>query len=103
MKLLLLLMTLLLLALAANSFAGANIYYLYALPTANCIAILNGMQAAGMKVLHTWATGIGAGQKASNNISVCDLEVNGIGNYDDTVMNLIDQLVMRPLSAPLCS
>ncbi|KAJ7803459.1 hypothetical protein B0H14DRAFT_3487322 [Mycena olivaceomarginata] len=69
MKLSLLLMTLLLSALAANSFAGANIYYLYALPTANCIAILNDMQAAGMKVLHTWATGVGAGQKASNNIA----------------------------------
>ncbi|KAJ7246835.1 glycoside hydrolase family 5 protein [Mycena haematopus] len=81
-------------ALAANSFAGANNYYIYALPTADRIAILNGMQAAGMKVLRTWVTGIGAGQKASDNIAVPDLEANGIGNYDDTVLNLIDQLMV---------
>ncbi|KAJ7874393.1 glycoside hydrolase family 5 protein [Mycena leptocephala] len=81
-------------ALAANSFAGANNYYIYALPTADRIAILNGMQAAGMKVLRTWVTGVGAGQKASNNIAVRDLEANGIGNYDDTVLNLIDQLMV---------
>ncbi|KAJ7331376.1 hypothetical protein DFH08DRAFT_814683 [Mycena albidolilacea] len=51
-------------ALAANSFAGANNYYLYTLPTADRIAILNGMQ-----VLRTWVTGVGAGQKVSNNIA----------------------------------
>ncbi|KAF7351808.1 hypothetical protein MVEN_01141700 [Mycena venus] len=80
--------------LAANSFAGANNYYIYALPTADRIAILNGMQAAGMKVLRTWVTGVGAGQKASNNIAVPDLEANGIGNYNDAVLNLIDQLMV---------
>ncbi|KAF7362591.1 hypothetical protein MVEN_00607900 [Mycena venus] len=80
--------------LAANSFAGANNYYIYALPTADRIAILNGMQAAGMKVLRTWVTGVGAGQKASDNIAVPDLEANGIGNYNDAVLNLIDQLMV---------
>jgi hypothetical protein len=71
MKLSLIFATLLPSALAANSFAGANVrpapcvnshcecsfdnslpqnYYIYALPTADRIAILNGMQAAGMKV-----------------------------------------------------
>ncbi|KAJ7024988.1 glycoside hydrolase family 5 protein [Mycena alexandri] len=78
----------------ANSFAAANNYYIYALPTADRLAILNGMQAAGMKVLRTWVTGVGAGQKASDNIFVPDLEANGIGNYDDTVLNLIDQLMV---------
>ncbi|KAJ7190329.1 hypothetical protein GGX14DRAFT_606016 [Mycena pura] len=34
---------------AANSFAGTNNYYIWALPTADRIAILDGMQAAGMK------------------------------------------------------
>ncbi|KAJ6498680.1 glycoside hydrolase family 5 protein [Mycena vulgaris] len=80
--------------LAANSFAGANNYYIYALPTADRLAILNGMQAAGMKVLRVWVTGFGAGQKASNNIAVNDLEAKGLGNYDDTVLNLIDQLMV---------
>ncbi|KAJ7167988.1 glycoside hydrolase family 5 protein [Mycena filopes] len=79
---------------AANSFAAANNYYIYALPTADRLAILNGMQAAGMKVLRTWVTGIAAGQKASNNIFVPDLEAGGIGQYDDTVLNHIDQLMV---------
>ncbi|KAF7354314.1 hypothetical protein MVEN_01119800 [Mycena venus] len=73
--------------LAANSFAGGqrarwwhgtqnhcltlylHNYYIYALATADRIAILNGMQAAGIKVLRTWVTVVGAGQKASNNIA----------------------------------
>jgi mannan endo-1,4-beta-mannosidase len=67
------------------------------------------------KVLRTWVTGVGAGQKASNNIAgeqhpafcvvrvligiaflpkVRDLEADGIGKYDDTVLNLIDQLMV---------
>ncbi|KAJ6462127.1 glycoside hydrolase family 5 protein [Mycena sanguinolenta] len=97
MKLALLLGALLPSALAANSFAGANNYYIYALPTADRIAILDGMQAAGMKVLWTWVTDLAAGQKASEaSLVIPDLEANGIGNYDDTVLNLIDQL-MRTL------
>ncbi|KAF8167075.1 glycoside hydrolase family 5 protein [Mycena galopus ATCC 62051] len=80
--------------IAAGSFAGANNYYIYALPTADRIAILDGMQAAGMKVLRTWVTGLAAGQKASDSIAVPDLEANGIGDYDDTVLDLIDQLMV---------
>ncbi|KAJ7479277.1 glycoside hydrolase family 5 protein [Mycena latifolia] len=97
MKLALLSLALLALApsiLAANSFAGTNNYYIYALPQSDRLAILDGMQAAGMKVLRTWVTGVGAGQKASNNIAVPDLEAKGLGNYDDTVLNLIDQLMV---------
>ncbi|KAF7354066.1 hypothetical protein MVEN_01093900 [Mycena venus] len=81
-------------ALAANSWAGANNYYLYALPQVDRLAILSGMQSAGMKVLRTWVTGFGAGQKASNNVAVHDLEANGLGTYNDTVLDLIDQLMV---------
>ncbi|KAF7314147.1 Glycoside hydrolase [Mycena chlorophos] len=81
-------------ALAANSFAGANNYYIWALPDSDRYAILDAMQDAGMKVLRTWVTGVGAGQKNSDNMEVPDLEANGIGNYDDTVLNLIDQLMV---------
>ncbi|KAJ7826366.1 hypothetical protein B0H14DRAFT_1246906 [Mycena olivaceomarginata] len=58
--------------------------------------------AAGMKVLRPWVTGVGAGQRASNNIAVRDLEANGIGKYDDTVLNGIDRLTVLPLIAPSC-
>ncbi|KAJ3822789.1 glycoside hydrolase family 5 protein [Lentinula raphanica] len=79
---------------AANSFAGANNYYAYALPESDRINLLNGIQAAGMKVLRTWVTGQSAGQKGSDSVAVPDLEANGIGNYDDTILNLIDQLMV---------
>ncbi|KAJ3854122.1 glycoside hydrolase family 5 protein [Lentinula lateritia] len=79
---------------AANSFAGANNYYAYALPESDRITLLDGMQAAGMKVLRTWVSGQSAGQKKSDSVAVPDLEANGIGNYDDTILNLIDQLMV---------
>ncbi|KAJ3782161.1 glycoside hydrolase family 5 protein [Lentinula aff. detonsa] len=81
-------------AFAANSFAGASNYYAYALPESDRIALLDGMQAAGMKVLRTWVSGQSAGQKGSDSVAVPDLEANGIGNYDDTILNLIDQLMV---------
>uniref|UniRef100_A0A0W0F991 mannan endo-1,4-beta-mannosidase n=1 Tax=Moniliophthora roreri TaxID=221103 RepID=A0A0W0F991_MONRR len=78
----------------ANSFAGANNYYIYSLPDADRHAILDGMQAAGMKVLRTWVTGHDAGQKGSNSRAVPDLEHNGIGTYDETILDQIDQLMV---------
>ncbi|KAJ7617906.1 glycoside hydrolase family 5 protein [Roridomyces roridus] len=94
MKFLLLLAALIQSTWAANSFAGSNNYYAWALPDADRAALLDGMQAAGMKVLRTWVTGLGAGQKGSDSVAVPDLEANGIGNYDDTVLNRIDQLMV---------
>ncbi|KAF5360071.1 hypothetical protein D9758_007553 [Tetrapyrgos nigripes] len=79
---------------AANSFAGANNYYAYSLPDADRHALLDGMKAAGMKVLRTWVTGHAAGQKGSDNQAVPDLEHNGLGTYDDTILNQIDQLMV---------
>ncbi|KAJ7192125.1 glycoside hydrolase [Mycena pura] len=79
---------------AANSFAGTNNYYIWALPDADRVAILDGMQAAGMKVLRTWVTGVAAGQKSTDAPAVPDLEANGLGNYDDTVLDMIDQLMV---------
>ncbi|KAJ6549738.1 hypothetical protein B0H19DRAFT_1264650 [Mycena capillaripes] len=85
-------------ALAANSFAGANSYYIYALPQADRITILDGMQAAGMTVLRTWVTGHTANEKASNSVAgeaLCYVIIaNGLGVYNDTVLTLIDQLMV---------
>lgn len=44
--------------------------------------------------MRTWVTGHEAGQKGSNNQKVLDLEANGIRNYDDTILDLIDQLMV---------
>ncbi|KAJ7891073.1 glycoside hydrolase [Mycena leptocephala] len=72
-------------ALAANSFAGANNYYIYALPQADRITILDGMQAAGMKVSRKFSWAV---------VAVEDLEANGLEKYNDTVLTLIDQLMV---------
>ncbi|KAL0062007.1 hypothetical protein AAF712_011163 [Marasmius tenuissimus] len=81
-------------ALAANSFAGANNYFIYSLPDTDRHAILDGMKAAGMKVLRTWVTGHTSGQKNSSNTDIPDLEHNGIGTYDDKILDQIDQLMV---------
>jgi mannan endo-1,4-beta-mannosidase len=47
------------------------------------------------QVLRTWVTGHDAGQKGSNSRAVPDLEHNGIGTYDDTILDQIDQLMVR--------
>ncbi|TFK50436.1 glycoside hydrolase [Heliocybe sulcata] len=81
-------------SLAANSWTGANNYYVYTLPTSEQESLFQAMSDAGMKVLRTWVTGIPSGQKASDNTAVGDLEHNGLGNYDDKVLDLIDQTMV---------
>ncbi|EPQ51226.1 glycoside hydrolase [Gloeophyllum trabeum ATCC 11539] len=80
--------------LAANSWTGANNYYVYTLPTGEQETLFQAMSDAGMKVLRTWVTGLDAGQKDSDNSAVGDLEHGGLGNYDDHVLDLIDQTMV---------
>ncbi|KZT25900.1 glycoside hydrolase family 5 protein [Neolentinus lepideus HHB14362 ss-1] len=81
-------------SLTANSWTGANNYYVHTLPTSEQESLFQAMSDAGMKVLRTWVTGLGSGQKNSDNRAVGDLEHGGLGNYDDTVLNLIDQTML---------
>ncbi|KAJ7726269.1 glycoside hydrolase superfamily [Mycena maculata] len=79
---------------STSMWVGGNNYYAYALPAQERYALLDGMKASGMKVLRTWVSGAAAGQKGSDNIDVPDLEANGIGRYDDTILTAIDQLMV---------
>ncbi|KAJ7112904.1 glycoside hydrolase superfamily [Mycena epipterygia] len=81
-------------ASAGKSWAGANNYYAHNLPDADRHALLDGMKAAGMKVLRTWVSGNSAGQKGSTSTEAADVEGGGIGQYDDTVLDKIDQLMV---------
>ncbi|KZT25503.1 glycoside hydrolase family 5 protein [Neolentinus lepideus HHB14362 ss-1] len=67
---------------------------MHTLPTDQQEALFQGMSDAGMKVLRTWVTGLGSGQKNSANKAVNDLEHAGLGQYDDTVLNLLDQTML---------
>ncbi|EIW75190.1 glycoside hydrolase family 5 protein [Coniophora puteana RWD-64-598 SS2] len=81
-------------AVAADSFTGTSNFYAYALPKSEQQALLQGMSDAGMKVLRTFVQGVPAGQKGSDNIQVNDVEGNGIGQWDDTILNAIDELMV---------
>ncbi|KAH7097920.1 glycoside hydrolase superfamily [Auriculariales sp. MPI-PUGE-AT-0066] len=80
---------------ALSSFAGANNYFAYALPSNERYALLQSMNAANMKVLRTFVNGVSSGQKNGDNRAVPDLEPNAIRQYDDTILNAIDQLMVE--------
>ncbi|GIL48225.1 hypothetical protein Vafri_4909 [Volvox africanus] len=78
----------------ALSFGGANSYYLYAYRTNDQIRVLDAMQAAGMKTLRIFITHNWVNQKGSNNYAVSDVE-SPVGVYDDTILSMIDTLMLR--------
>ncbi|KZT25785.1 glycoside hydrolase family 5 protein [Neolentinus lepideus HHB14362 ss-1] len=79
---------------AINSWTGANNYYVHTLPTNEQEELFQGMSDAGMKVLCTWVTGQSSGQRNSDNKDVNELEHAGLGKYDDTVLDLLDQTML---------
>ncbi|GLI69456.1 hypothetical protein VaNZ11_014069 [Volvox africanus] len=78
----------------ALSFGGANSYYLYAYRTGDQIQVLDAMQAAGMKTLRIFIMQTLVNQKGSNNYAVSDVE-SPVGVYDDTILSMIDTLMLR--------
>ena len=74
-------------------FLGANSYYLYALPEADRLAVLNALQSAGMSVIRVFITHIYPNNKGSGNPEIPDLEPTQLGQYDDTILEKIDALM----------
>ncbi|KAI5124677.1 hypothetical protein M0805_004285 [Coniferiporia weirii] len=82
-------------ASAANSFAGANLYYAAGLSSSERQTLLQGMEDAGMKVLRVWLDGESTSTTKGTTItSYNSLEPNVIGTYDDTVLNLLDTFMV---------
>lgn len=52
-------------------------------------------------MLRTWVTGHEAGQKGSNSVKILDLEANGIRNYNDTILDQVDQLMVSVFPDPV--
>ena len=48
-----------------------------------------------VQVLRVFVNGVTAGQKGSSNIAIPDLEAKGFAQWDDTILNAIDQLMVR--------
>ncbi|KAF9453364.1 glycoside hydrolase family 5 protein [Macrolepiota fuliginosa MF-IS2] len=80
---------------AANDFAGANSYFLWALSQTDRAAVLDAMQAADMKLLRIFIARVFAGSKGSSATTVPDLETVAVGSYDDTILGKIDQLAVE--------
>ena len=53
------------------------------------------MQAAGLKTVRIFISYTYAGNKGSNNVQINDLEPNQLGQYDDTILLRIDQLMLE--------
>ncbi|KAF7798608.1 hypothetical protein EIP86_009830 [Pleurotus ostreatoroseus] len=89
--------------LAANSFAGSNLYYAAGLMEDDRTALLQGLNVAGMKVLRVWLDGQSESQKGTNINPFPDLEPTQICNgdsscYDDTVLERLDDFMVAAKS-----
>lgn len=78
-----------------SSFSCSQNYYIPSLPDGDRAKMLDGMKDAGMKVLRTWISGHDAGQKGSSNAKTPDVESSKLGQYDDTILKQIDQLMVE--------
>ena len=80
-------------SLAANTWAGSNLYYAAGLSTAEQDSLFSALQSAGVKVLRVWLDGESSGQKGTTFTSYSSLEPNTVGTYDDQVLNLLDDVM----------
>ncbi|KAG2174341.1 hypothetical protein INT43_004364 [Umbelopsis isabellina] len=82
---------------AANSFAGASSYFLYTLQQSDRLAVLDAMQAAGLKTLRIFVTEVAENIKGCTNSAVNDVEVGSPGQWDDTILNMINTLISEAM------
>jgi mannan endo-1,4-beta-mannosidase len=76
-----------------------SFYYLavYTLQTSDRIAVLDAMQAAGLKTLRIFITEVAQNIKGCTNSAVNDVEVGTPGNWDDTILVMIDTLISEAM------
>lgn len=92
-------------------FTGVSSYYLFALADADRHAVLDAIKGAGFTIIRIFVASVGANNKGSNNVAVPDrklrvldsdfylletvaVEPSQVGQYDDTILELIDQLML---------
>ncbi|KAL9078646.1 MAG: hypothetical protein Q9157_002445 [Trypethelium eluteriae] len=83
-------------AVAAQSFIGNNLYYADGLPESAQDAYFQSLQSAGVKVLRVWLDGETGDQKGTKINPFPPLE-SQIGQYDDKVLENIDDLMVTAL------
>ncbi|OQR98732.1 hypothetical protein THRCLA_06682, partial [Thraustotheca clavata] len=55
--------------------------------------VLDQLKAGGFKTVRIFLSSVGRNAKGANNVGVNDLEQNSVGNYDDSILSLVDQLM----------
>ena len=81
-----------------RNWAGADSFFLYALNESDRVEHLAAMQAADMKVVRLFLSGIGRGAKGSSARSIPDVEPETLGVWDDRILESVDQLMYEALS-----
>ncbi|KZO98304.1 glycoside hydrolase family 5 protein [Calocera viscosa TUFC12733] len=79
----------------ASPYIGANSYYLHTLPTANRNAVLSQLANSGFTVVRIFINQVQANNKGSGNTAYNDVEVGSVGNWDDTVLQAIDSMMVE--------
>ncbi|KAJ1564526.1 hypothetical protein HK405_014636 [Cladochytrium tenue] len=77
------------------SFAGVNSYFIHTLSTSDQETLLDAIAAANYKAVRIFINHVYAGSKGTSAVGVNDLEQYTVGQYDDTVLNLVDDLMAR--------
>ncbi|GAA5884393.1 hypothetical protein JCM3774_002357 [Rhodotorula dairenensis] len=73
---------------------GVSSYYLFALYDSDRHAVLDAIKSGGFSVVRIFVAAVGANNKGSNSRAVNDVEPDAVGVYDDTILGLIDQLMV---------
>ncbi|KAI5115894.1 hypothetical protein M0805_002469 [Coniferiporia weirii] len=79
----------------SGNFAGSNLYYAAGLSSDQRKTYLSALTDANMKVLRVWLDGQSTGSTEGTTITTYpSLEPNAIGQYDDTVLNNLDDFML---------
>jgi hypothetical protein len=69
----------------------------YTLQQSDRIAVLDAMQDAGLKTLRIFITQVAENIKGCTNTAVNDVEVGSPGNWDDTILSMINTLISEAM------
>ncbi|BGP53901.1 hypothetical protein JCM8202_006094 [Rhodotorula sphaerocarpa] len=74
---------------------GVSSYYLFALYDSDRHAVLDAIKSGGFSAVRIFIASVGSNNKGSSSQAVSDLESRDVGSYDDTILYLIDQLMVE--------
>ncbi|KAJ1548419.1 hypothetical protein HK405_003272, partial [Cladochytrium tenue] len=80
---------------SSDSFAGINSYFLHTLSDSDQNTVLDAIANANYRVIRIFIVHVYEGNKGTSATGVNDIEENAIGSYDDTVLGMIDNFMLK--------